>query len=137
METLKTKADIENLDEVTEFIDEQLEEAGCSIEIVMSVELSVEEMFTNVASYAYRDGQGFVEISVEHLLDPERMIIIMADSGQRFDPLEKTDPDTSDTLRNDVIGGLGIYVVKKQMDRVSYKYENGQNILTMEKLVRK
>ena len=135
MELIKTKADIDYLDEVTEFIDGQLEEAGCSMEVILSVELSVEEVFTNVASYAYCDGEGEVEITFEKVSDPDRIRIEISDNGLEFDPLKRPDPDISETMKNDNVGGLGIYVVKNQMDTVTYRYENERNILKMEKAI--
>ena len=135
MNQLRINADIDCLDEVTEFIDEQLEEAGFPVTTIMHIELCVEEIFTNISNYAYDDGNGTVEITFEQLSDPERVRIIFSDSGTPFDPLSTAEPDTSNALTNDKIGGFGIFIVKQNMDGISYSYEHGCNILTIEKLL--
>ena len=135
MKMLEIAADIDNLDEVTAFIDEQLEEVGFPMKTIMHIELCVEEIFSNISNYAYENGKGMAKITAEQLSDPERVCIIFSDSGTPFDPLSNPDPDTSNTLKNDKIGGLGIFMVKQQMDGISYSYKNGCNILTIEKLL--
>ena len=135
MKKLEIEADIDRLDEVTEFIDEQLEEAGFPMKTIMHIELCVEEIFSNISNYAYEGSKGMTEITVEHLSDPERVCIIFSDSGTPFDPLSNPDPDTSETLTSDRVGGLGIFMVKQQMDGISYSYKNGCHILTIEKLL--
>ena len=72
---------------------------------------------------------------LQQLSNPERVCIIFSDRGTPFDPLSKPDPDTSDTLTSEKVGGLGIFMVKQQMDGISYSYKNGCNILTIEKLL--
>lgn len=135
MKMLEIAADIDNLDEVTAFIDEQLEEFGFPMKTILHIELCVEEIFSNISNYAYEDGKGIAKITVEQLFNPERVCIIFSDSGMPFDPLSNPDPDTSDTLTSERVGGLGIFMVKQQMDGISYSYKNGCNILTIEKLL--
>lgn len=135
MKKLEISADIDNLDKVMEFLDEQLEEMGFPMKTIMHIELCVEEIFSNISNYAYKNGKGMAEITVEQLSNPERVCIIFSDRGTPFDPLSKPDPDTSDTLTSEKVGGLGIFMVKQQMDGISYSYKNGCNILTIEKLL--
>ena len=100
----------------------------------MQLELVVEEICVNIASYAYRPpGSGDVEISCDVVEDTMRVFITFSDEGPEFDPLGKEDPDITLGKDERPIGGLGIFLVKKNVDGVSYKREGGRNILTVEK----
>ena len=132
METLRIMAKLDNLDNVTEFVEEQLEPMDIPIKTQMQINLAVEEIFVNIAHYAYAPEDGMAEIEVELNNDP-RVIITFIDNGKPFDPLSNEDPDITKTAEDRNIGGLGIFMVKKSMDNVTYKYENGQNILRIEK----
>jgi len=96
--------------------------------------VAVEEIFTNIASYAYPDGDGKVQLCMEFSQEePSTMTLRFLDSGIPFDPLAKADPDVTLSAEERQIGGLGIYMVKKTMDEVSYDYKDGKNIFTMKK----
>ena len=123
----------EHLDEATDFVENMLESAGCPMKTMLQVRLAVEEIFINIASYAYPSGGGQAELRCELLPDPTRIRICFLDSGTAFDPLEKEDADTSEEALMGRVGGLGILLVKKTMDAVSYVRKDGKNILTMEK----
>ena len=132
-EQLTIDAKVENLSQVLAFLDEKLEEVGCSPKVLMQLDVAVEEIYVNIASYAYGDGEGKAEIIIDISDDPKSVEIEFRDSGMEFDPLAKPDPDVSLPAEERQIGGLGIYMVKKSMDEMSYKYENGQNILIIRK----
>ena len=132
MEKLSIKAKTENLDSVTEFIESQLAPLDLPMRTQMQINLAVEELFVNISYYAYAPGEGMAVIAVS-LTDDRRIIITFMDSGKPFNPLEKDDPDISTPLEDRRIGGLGILMVKKSMDNVSYAYRDGQNILTLKK----
>jgi anti-sigma regulatory factor (Ser/Thr protein kinase) len=121
----------ENLDTVIDFVNGFLEEAGCTMKFQMQVDLCVEEMFVNIASYAYGSGKGDAEIDISQT--GEEISITLIDSGKPYNPLEKEDPDVSLSALDREIGGLGIFLVKKTMDSVSYEYTDGKNIFTMAK----
>ena len=133
MEKKVVGAKIENLDLATGFIEEILERQGCSTKTKLQVKLAAEEIFVNISSYAYGDSDGSVEITCELKQDPLRVEISFADEGVPFDPLSRDDPDLSMEATLDREGGLGIFLVKNTMDDVSYRYENGRNILTFVK----
>ena len=133
METRILPARPEFLDEATAFVEEMLESDGCPMKTVLQVRLAVEEIFINIASYAYPSGGGQAELRCELLPDPKRIRICFLDSGQVFNPLEKEDADTSEEALMGREGGLGILLVKKTMDSVSYIRRNGCNVLTIEK----
>ena len=123
----------ENLPQVEGFIEEHLSEVDCSMKDQMMIAVSVEEIFINVASYAYPPGQGMVTVRFEKLDDPAQVIITFIDKGVPYDPMEKEDPDITLSAEEREIGGLGIFMVKNSMDDMSYEYKDGKNILTLKK----
>ena len=133
MKTIVVPAAEDVLDEVQEFIGEELERSGCSDIAQSQIELAVEEIFVNIASYAYSPGRGEVKIRCEAREDPIRVSIQFLDHGRPYDPLAKEDADTSVEALEEREGGLGILLAKKVMDDVSYSYEKGENILTITK----
>ena len=96
-----------------------------------------DEIFTNIASYAYPDGNGSVAVAVEFVSETRCLRIIFSDSGKEFNPLEISEPDTSSALSERKIGGLGMFMVKKMMDSVEYCRQDGKNILTLTKCLEK
>ena len=133
MEKITVKAATENLDIINEMIDRVLDENGCPDKARMQIDVAVEEIFVNIASYAYPTGNGTATVSIEILDDPQRAEITFIDSGIPYDPLKKPDPDITLSVEERQIGGLGIYMVKKSMDDVSYSYSEGQNHFTIVK----
>ena len=133
MENLTVNAVVDNLDEVTGFVLKRLDNYGCSKKTLMQIRLAVEEIFVNIASYAYDPSVGPAEVRCEVMQDPLRVVIQFLDGGRPCDPLAKEDADTSADALFSRDGGLGILLVKETMDGVSYSYENGKNILTIEK----
>ncbi|MBQ7488730.1 MAG: ATP-binding protein [Clostridia bacterium] len=131
MSELKVEAKVDNLTTVLEFIDELLEQMECSMKTQMQIDVAVEEMFVNVASYAYGDDVGMATIVVDERQNPHAVAITIIDTGVPYDPLAKEDPDVTLSANERQIGGLGIYMVKKSMDDVLYEYTDGQNIFTM------
>ena len=133
MKELTIEATTDNIPAVTDFVNEQLEEVGCSMKVQIQIDVAIDELFSNIAHYAYDPGVGSATVRVELAEDPLSAVITFIDSGVPYDPLKKDDPDTSLSAEDRQIGGLGIYMVKKSMDAVSYEYKNGQNILTVTK----
>ncbi|MBE6392683.1 MAG: ATP-binding protein [Lentisphaerae bacterium] len=99
--------------------------------------ISCDEIFTNIASYAYPDGNGTVEVSIEFVSPTRELRIIFSDSGTAFDPLEISDPDTGSALSERKVGGLGMFMVKSMMDSVEYSRKDGKNILILTKCLEK
>ena len=124
-------AKVDNLQEVLDFIDAELEQADCPMKAQMQIDIAVEEIFVNIAKYAYAPGEGKAVIGI--LAEPGRAEITFADSGMPYDPLAREDPDITLAAEDRDIGGLGIFMVKKTMDDMRYKYEDGQNLLTLVK----
>ena len=133
MDQLTVEAKTENLEEVLGFVDRHLEAMDCSPKVSVQIDVAVEELFVNIAHYAYSPGTGDATIDVEILKDPAAIAITFTDRGKPFDPLAKEDPDITLSAEERQIGGLGIYMVKKSMDEVVYEYKDGQNILRIKK----
>ena len=135
MEELTVKADVNELDNVLMFIDALLEKAECPMKAQMQLDVAVEELFVNIAHYAYTPDEGDATIQTEVTgISPEaRVRITFIDRGIPYNPLEKEDPDITLSAEERQIGGLGIYMVKKSMDDMSYEHKDGQNILTIVK----
>ncbi len=133
MINLDITAKTENLDKVIGFVDEQLESVDCPMKIQMQIDVAVEEIFVNIANYAYGSHEGPATVRVE--VDSEKKIvdITFIDNGIPYDPLAKEDPDITLDAEQREIGGLGIFMVKQTMDDVKYEYRDGHNILTLKK----
>lgn len=125
----------EELDRVQEFIDKELGALNCPMRAQFQIDVAVEEIFVNIASYAYRPDVGEAEIRVEIHENPLSVSVQFLDNGKPFDPLAREDADTSQEAIERREGGLGILMVKKSMDDVNYVYENGKNILTIKKTI--
>lgn len=133
MKELTVEAAIENIPLVTDFVNEQLEKLGCSVKAQMQIDIAIDELFSNIAHYAYNPESGNATVRVETTEEPLAVVITFIDKGLPYDPLKRDDPNTSLSAEEREIGGLGIYMVKKSMDGVSYEYKDGQNILTITK----
>jgi len=125
----------DNLDAVLRFVEEQLENTGCSPKTQMQIELAVEEIFINIASYAYYPETGKAMIRMEIKPEQREVSIIFIDLGIPYNPLAKADPDVTLPFAQRKIGGLGIFLVKKNMDDIHYEYVNGSNVLTIIKKI--
>ena len=132
-QVLKVDALTENLDEVMDFVGGILDEQGCPMKTKMQFDLAVEEIFVNIANYAYGDSVGKAEIEAE--VNDGTVTLTFIDSGMPFNPLTKKDPDITLSAEKRAIGGLGIFLVKKYMDDVSYDYADGKNMLTVTKKI--
>ena len=133
MREIILSATVENIAKVTAFVDEQLEALSCPMKAQMQINVAIDELFGNIASYAYAPGTGEATVRFDFDADTRMVSIIFLDSGVPFDPLSIADPNVSASAEERGIGGLGIYLVKKTMDRVDYRYADGKNILTIHK----
>ena len=132
---LTVEATVENLPQVMGFLEQHLEEADCPLKAQMQITVAAEEIYVNIAHYAYAPGTGEATVRLEITDEPAAATITFIDRGVPFDPLAKPDPDVSLSAEERGIGGLGIYMVKKSMDDVRYEYRDGQNVLTLIKNV--
>ena len=132
---LSVEAITDNLEKVIGFVNTHLENADCPPKAQMQIDLAVEEIFVNIANYAYSPNTGKATVRVE--ASPDAATVVFSDRGIPYNPLEKKDPDISLSAEKRDVGGLGIFMTKKVMDEVLYEYRNGQNILTMKKNLRR
>lgn len=133
MKELTLAAIVENIETVTEFVNAQLELMDCPIKAQMQIDIAIDELFGNIAHYAYNPEVGSATVRVEVSEAPLAVIITFIDNGVPYDPLGKDDPDITLSAEEREIGGLGIYMVKKSMDEITYEYKDGQNILKIKK----
>ena len=133
MKELNIAATVENIEVVTDFVNEQLEALDCPMKAQMQIDIAIDELFGNIAHYAYNPEIGQATVRVEIIEDPLAVVITFIDNGVPYDPLAKEDPDTTLSAEEREIGGLGIFMVKKTMDDITYEYKNGQNILKIKK----
>ena len=132
-QTFPAKTDA--LPDILGFVEQTLEGYGCPMKVQMALCVAIEEVFVNIANYAYGGGEGHVTLGIGFDASADTVTFRMADQGIPFDPLKKPDPDITLSAEDRDVGGLGIFITKKTMDRVTYAYENGQNILTMIKKI--
>ena len=121
------------LADVLGFVEEMLESFDCPMKTQIALTIAIEEVFVNVARYAYGDGEGDVTLDIGYDEGSRSITFCMTDSGVPFDPLKKPDPDITLSAAERELGGLGIFIARKTMDTVTYAYENGRNKLTMSK----
>lgn len=132
--TLIVRSEGNEVYKVQEFITKSLKGSGVSDETILQLELVVEEIFINISKYAYVPPDfGDVEITCSWEKDVMRVTLTFVDAGPEFDPLKRPDPDTSIPAEERNEGGLGIFLVKNNVDGISYRREGGKNILTVEK----
>ena len=133
MKELTIAATIENISTVTDFVNEQLEALDCPMKAQMQIDIAIDELFGNIVHYAYSPDIGDASVRVEVVEDPLAVVITFIDKGVPYDPLVKADPNTTLSAEEREIGGLGIFMVKKSMDDITYEYKDGQNILKIKK----
>lgn len=135
MKELTIDAAVENIAEVTAFVDSELEALDCPVKVQMQIDIAIDELFGNIAHYAYHPEVGPATVRVEVLENPLSVVITFIDNGVPYDPLKTKEPDITLSVEERMIGGLGIYMVKKTMDDIAYEYREGQNILRIKKSI--
>ena len=130
---LEILAIVDNLPEVKLFVGRCLMGTGCSVGTEKQIMVAVEEVFVNVSNYAYGQETGHVKVCAALSAPPRVLTLTFIDRGVPFNPLDSADPDLTISVQERKIGGLGIFLTKAIMDSVTYRYESGQNILTLQK----
>ena len=126
------KNKVSELEKVAQFIEEIGEELGLSMELQMNLNLVMEEMVTNVIFYAYpQDEEADIELLAKS--DGKELTCVLSDQGKEFDPTAKEDNDLSVNPAERELGGMGIFIVKNIMNKVTYQRLEGKNLLTMTK----
>ena len=130
---LTVAATVENIGTVTDFVNEQLEALDCPMKAQMQIDIAIDELFGNISHYAYHPEVGNATVRVEVTEEPLAVMVTFIDGGMPSDPLTTADPDITLSAEERRIGGLGIYMVKKAMDEITYEYKDGKNILSIKK----
>ncbi|MDO4976624.1 MAG: ATP-binding protein [Eubacteriales bacterium] len=129
------EANIDDIQKVTEFVEKELKTMGCPRKSIIQIKVAIDEIFSNILHYGYPNKKGPVTVDVIEREDPHSVYIRFSDHGIPYNPIKAEDPDVTLSAEEREIGGLGIYLVKQSMDDMKYKYENGQNILTIQKII--
>lgn len=133
MKEMTLEATVANIPVVTEFVNKELEALKCPVRAQMQIDIAIDELFGNIAQYAYDPLTGPATVRVEVDDEPMAVIITFIDHGKPYDPLAGKDPDITLNAEDRKVGGLGVFLVKKTMDEITYEYKNGQNILRIRK----
>ena len=132
---LTLPARLESISTLTAAIDELLEQLDCPLRQQMQIDVAADEVFCNIASYAYPDSEGQAEVRIELLREPRAMRLTFIDSGIPYDPLTVPEPDVTLSAEERTAGGLGVFLVRKTMDSVTYERLGDSNILRITKLI--
>jgi anti-sigma regulatory factor (Ser/Thr protein kinase) len=134
--SLQVAADDGGLGDVFSLVEEELEKVpGCSRSDALKFHMLVDEIFTNIANYAYEDGTGMVLVSISYDDAENKVRLIFKDEGRQYDPTKEKPPDLSLPARERRAGGLGIFMVRNTVDEFIYERRDGCNILTLVKTV--
>ena len=133
MKELSIDATVENIAPVTDFVNGELAALNCPGRIQRQIDVAIDELFGNIAQYAYDPAVGPATVRVEVTEEPLAVVITFIDHGVPYDPLAQADPDVHAPLEERQAGGLGVFLVKQTMDDVTYEYKDGQNILKIKK----
>ena len=133
---LTLEATVANTETVTAFVEDFLNEIGCSMRVITQINVAVDELFSNIANYAYTPNVGEATVTLDMSDDEKTVTVTFTDTGVPYNPLAKKDPDVTLSADERQIGGLGIYMVKKTMDDVTYEFKDGKNILSIIKKVK-
>ena len=131
---LETEAVLENIPTITTFIEEKLAEFGADDEFRGKMGLALDEAVTNVVLYAYPEKKGLIRLTLKKT--GETIVAEIRDQGTPFDPTQAPPPDLTVPLEQRKIGGLGIHLMRKSVDQLTYRHENGSNVFTFSKNMR-
>lgn len=135
MSEITLEAVLESIPEVTAFVDAELEARACGLKAQMQIDVAIDEIFSNIARYAYTPGKGKATVRFDFDESTRMAEITFIDAGVPFDPLKRPDPDVKAGLEARKAGGLGIFLVRKTMDEVRYSRTDNRNILTLIKTI--
>ena len=136
MKEITLNATSDKTPEVTAFIDCELESVDCPMKAQMQIDMAIDEIFSNICLYAYKPDIGPATVRFEFSEADGLVTLTFIDRGKPYNPLAKADPDVTLPAEQRAIGGLGIFLVKRTMDTLDYRYENGQNIFSFGKYIR-
>ena len=132
--SFELKSDLDELDSLCENLETFGNRFGLSKKLIFEINLALDELFTNIISYGFKDGKEHI---VKVTLTPENdeLCLCIEDDGKPFNPIEFETPDVSCSVEECKIGGLGIHIMKKLMDEVCYERCGDKNVLNLKKKV--
>ena len=136
MDELTMPATIDNIAPVTDFVNHRLAALDCPSQVRIQLDVAIDEIFGNIARYAYTPEVGTATVRMEVEEDPLAVVLTFMDRGKPYDPLAAPPPDVTLSAKERRIGGLGVFIVKKKMDSMHYEYRDGMNVLTVRKVLR-
>lgn len=136
MKTISLETTKGNLEKLQNLIEKEMEGESYDEKKLLKLQMAVEEVYVNIVNYAYESDAGLVAVTWEKRENPLRLWIEFRDGGTPFDPLQEPNVDITLGAEERKIGGLGIFLVKKMVDQISYQYHKGQNVLAMEKIMK-
>lgn len=131
---LSVDSPIENFSEVKNWLQDIFNQIGCVGKPAKQLFIAVDEMFTNIAHYAYED-VGKVYFKASYNEDEKTLKIKIIDNGDMYNPLEKPDPDIAQRIKDKTVGGLGIFMTKKMVDTIEYSRVEDKNVLVLIKKI--
>ncbi len=135
MKEITLDATASNIAVVTDFVNAELEVLGCPSKARMQLDVAIDEVFGNISRYAYGSAVGCATVRLGFDEVEREVTLTFVDSGSEFNPCEAPEPDITLMLEERPIGGLGLFMVKKMMDGMAYRREDGRNILTLRKRI--
>ena len=117
---------MDTVSQVAAFVEEQLEQLEVPMKLSTKLMVAVDEIYSNIVRYS-----GATQAQVRIVKDPDTLRLVFCDNGIPYNPLEAKEPDTTASAQEREIGGLGIFMVRKMMDKVEYRYRDEQNVLTL------
>ena len=127
------EASLNDIPPITEFVEEKLSEMGCPMKSIIAINIAIDELYSNIVNHGYGERKGPASVIINEYDDPHGVEICFVDQAIPYNPIKAEDPDTTLSAEERGIGGLGIFMVKKSMDDMSYEYKNGRNILKIRK----
>ena len=131
MKEFRTTSVVTNIDEVTDFVNQELDQHECSAKSRIQIDVAIDEIFSNISNYAYHGEEGAVVVQTDFDTNTNMISICFIDDGIPFNPLTHKEPDVTLSAAQREIGGLGIFVVIRTMDKVNYENQNGKNVFTI------
>lgn len=131
---LSVDSPIENFAVVKDWLQSIFDIIGCAGKPAKQLFIAVDEMFTNIAHYAYQD-VGKVYFKASYNSDEKSLKISIIDNGDKYNPLEKPDPDIAQRIKDKTVGGLGIFMTKKMVDKIEYSRVEDKNVLVLIKII--
>ena len=131
MDKIVLESKMENIKKVIEFVNSKIEKCNFKEKEKLEINIAIDELFGNIVKYAYGEEVGIVEVQVKVKENPLEVEITFIDSGTKYNPLEREEPNIEANLNERKIGGLGIFIARKLMDEIKYEYKDGKNVLSI------